>query len=129
MVHTLIQIQTLLFIISFLFLILRRVPTIWYLLLHIILFLSQSHILRLQMGSNTFNSAFQFLECSFLFFSYFSFVSFLSYVCLFIFSFHYLFYFIFCYFLFSSFFFSFLCLSFLSFIFLLFRLFFPFFDG
>ena len=56
MVHSLIQIQSYLFIISqpkvsFPFLILRRVPT-WYLLLHAIIFI-QSQILRLQMGSIT----------------------------------------------------------------------------
>ena len=59
MAHTLIQIQSYLFIISqpkvsFQFLFLRRVPT-WYLLLHTLIFI-QSHILRLQMGFTTFKS-------------------------------------------------------------------------
>ena len=59
MAPTLIQIQSDLFIVSqpkvsFQFVFLRRVTT-WYLLLHTFFFLLQSHILRLQMGSTTFN--------------------------------------------------------------------------
>ena len=58
MTHTLIQIQSYLFIksqpkVSFQFLIFTESST-WYLLLHTIIFI-QSHILRLQMGSTTFN--------------------------------------------------------------------------
>ena len=58
MAHTLIQIQSYLFIISqlkvsFQFLIFKGAFLLWYLLLHTIIFI-QSHILRLQMGSTTF---------------------------------------------------------------------------
>ena len=60
MAHTLIQIQSYLFIISqpkvrFQFLIFKESSYTWYLLLHTIFFI-QSHILRLQMGSTTLRS-------------------------------------------------------------------------